>query len=185
MGQTLQLNSALDNRAVFVFSSLPELDYVNQNSSSKVVHKNLQLYMKNFVLPGISVGDLPINYQNVIYHETQTVIEYPALSITYDLDDNWTNYLVLRQWVNDASNAPDGVLRESNELKVPASLIIYNNHLEKVAEFTFTDVQAISISDIEIAYDKNNEEPINNTVVFNYNYFVPTSQYTLAFDKRG
>ena len=143
----------------------------------------VQYFCQAVNLPGVSVGQAPINFPSVDVYAPGNKIAYNNFNITFGVDEGVTGWQEMYNWFRSFAS-PNGT-DERNRLTLlqnngilaqkpwysDATLTVYNNLNNPVVRVNFTNIFPVSLSDLQFDTKSNADEIITADVNFVYEQF--------------
>jgi len=143
--------------------------------------RNIALYLKDFTLPGVSVGTTGIENQFATIKTVNGKVEFSDLVTTFANDENWFIYRIFLYWIFAGHNPEDTMQFTEEEYTknfyVDGHLMILDNNRDKVLEWKFFALHPKSIGDVKMGYA--NPDKIDLTVTWIYTDFVPADEINI------
>lgn len=130
----------------------------------------LNLNIISTTLPSVSLTETTLHWMGSEVHQ-EGGINFDDWSITFLIDDNWTNYNILLNWIFNINNGISRFARPFNEYQVTSKLLIYDNYENIINEFEFSRLWPFSLSDVDLSYQQG-EENLTCSCTFKYDYFI-------------
>lgn len=139
---------------------------------------NLNWFIQEAIVPGISLGDSSRNYSTGRTALPGNVLEYDELSITFVVDESLNNWREIYNWMRGLAPTAVGDANQYKTLKdsdygtsSDATLIILTNSSNPNITMMFKDLFPISLSHIQFRTTDTSLDPVTATVTFRYSYF--------------
>jgi hypothetical protein len=145
----------------------------------------VQYFCQSVNIPGVSVGQAPINYPSVAVYAPGNQIAYNNFNITFTVDEALKSWQEMYNWFRSFAS-PDGT-DERNRLSelqntyktIPknkpwysdATLTVLNNLNNPVVRVKFTNMFPVSLSDINFDTKMSADDIISVDAVFVYEQF--------------
>lgn len=109
--------------------------------------KNLTYDGDSFILPNISIPTFEMYGSDVDIEVPDSKLKYSPLTITFKVDENFSNYIAIHDWMNDLVLA-DNPFNE----KDTAQIFIKNKVRKTVASGILLEIFPITLSPINLSY---------------------------------
>jgi len=156
MTETRNISTSHPSRFRLVF---PFLDFLSPTEKGE----DLILYCSEAQLPGITLDVIPIETPYFDLKEPSNKINFDDLILTYSIDELFTNYTLILNWLQYIKN-PERY--EVKNQKVDATLMIYSNNNNPKVQVTFKNIFPIAIEPINFDKKIDDIEDLENTVTF-------------------
>lgn len=114
-------------------------------------------------IPSLTIGqteqDTPIK---IIYIPGDN-LEIGDLTVEFQLDQDYTNYFIIYEWLNDLKNFKEV---QSERLVIDIGLNLLDNKFNFLKTFVLEDCFPISLSEIPLGVRVNDTDPVTFTVSF-------------------
>lgn len=143
--------------------------------------KNFNLYLQSLDMPSLDLGYSTNPTQFVDIPHVQGKLNYGEFNTVVKNDENWLIYELLYYWFLAGFNPEERMKFTEHQyyenFYVNGTLIILDNHMEKVKEFEFTDLhpvsmQSITLTDVEA-------QKIFMPITWIHTGFVPSDRYVI------
>jgi hypothetical protein len=200
------INEAHTNKYIFVLSEIPTSYLLSKFTESDVQKlvlamddaglqelkkevimernkdlKNFLLYVQSIDMPDINVGYSTNATMFVDLKHVDGKIQFSDLTMNVMNDENWFIYRMLYYWLLAAHNPEETMKFKEreyyNKFYVRGTLIILDNHYEKVLELEFTDLHPISIGQVNLK--DSDAEKIIIPVTWVHAGMVPSDRYVI------
>lgn len=143
--------------------------------------RNFILYVQTVDVPDLSLGVEKIGTQFVDIPHVSGKLTFGDIQTNIMNDENWFVYRMLTFWCYAAHNPEEyNKWKEKeyyNNFYTNATLIILDNHYEKVQEFEFTDVHPSSVGQVNLK--QSGPEKIVLPVTWVHTGFVPSDRFVI------
>lgn len=148
----------------------PYLPFLPDTESGKIEKgDSLLLYCSEVSLPNMDMEQIEVPNQMFNNKFAGGNINYGNLEVVYSLDENFTNYKFLWNWMMYLKN-PETF--GHTEKKVDATLMIYTNNDNPKFKFILKDIFPISIDGINFNKKTGDVEDMENTTIFSLSYYL-------------
>jgi hypothetical protein len=144
---------------------------------------NTTYFCQSVNLPGISIGQAPINYPALDVYAPGNKITYNNLTMSFTVNENMDSWKDIHNWFRSIA-APSG-MEERNRLSAIQNagkpvvkpwysdgvLTILNNLNNPVVRVQFTNMFPVSLSDIQFDTKMSADDIITSDVTFVYEQF--------------
>ncbi len=143
--------------------------------------RNFTLYLQSVTMPGLNLEYSTNATKFVDIKHVEGKLQFDNLTLDIMNDENWFIYRMILYWFYAGHNPEE--LMKFNEFEyyqkfyVTGTLIILDNHYNKVMEFEFTDLHPVSVNGIPLT-DKDSTNIILNTE-WVHTGFVPSDRYVI------
>lgn len=131
-------------------------------------YKNAMFSVQRVEIPDITASGAPLNLPQRNIALAADKLTYSDLNLTFLLDEDFTNYIEIHDWMYGAITQPDSP--EIDKYK-DISLMVLSSHNNVVREFKFVKAFPINLSAIPFDATLTDAEYLTATVVFQYSYF--------------
>lgn len=131
-------------------------------------YKNAMFSVQRVEIPDITADGAPMNLpqRNIAFSADK--ITYADLSLTFLLDEDFTNYIEIHDWMYGAVTQPDAPdVAKYKDI----SLLILSSHNNVVREFKFVKAFPINLSSVQFDSTLTDAEYLTASVTFHYSYF--------------
>jgi len=152
---------------------------LNQNPSFALPHsfrlvidgqryKNAIFSVQRAQIPDLTAEAAPLNLpqRNIAFAPDK--LNYADLSLSFLIDEDFTNYIEIHDWMYGAVTEPDS--NTENKYK-DISLLVMSSHNNVVREFKFVKAFPINLSAVAFDATVTDAEYLTADVVFHYSYF--------------
>ena len=130
-------------------------------------YPNAQYTVQLASIPDMSVTGAPMNTPKRNILVAADKIEYAPLSLTFIVDENFTNYKEIHDWMFGMVGQGDLGERKVRDL----TLIIYNSSNNVVQEIQFADAHPTSLSSLPFEVTTESTNYLTAVAEFNYSYY--------------
>lgn len=129
-------------------------------------YPNAQYTVQAAAIPDISVPGAQMNtpQRNILLAADK--IDYAPLTLTFIVDENFTNYKEIHDWLFGMVGQDDEV-RKQRDL----TLVIYNSSNNVVQEIQFVDASPTSLSSLPFEVTAESTSYLTAVVEFSYSYY--------------
>ena len=200
----LLINEAHNNKFVFILNNIPTSYLISKFSNKAAEYciengqgpedlqiqsmmemnqdvKNFNLYLQSFDLPSLDLGYSKNATQFVDIPHVQGKLNFGELNTVVKNDENWLIHDLLYYWFLAGHNPEERMKFTEHEyyenFYVNGTLIILDNHMEKVKEFEFTDLHPVSMSTVNLT--DNEAQKIFFPITWIHTGFVPSDRYVI------
>lgn len=143
--------------------------------------KNFLLYVQSIDMPDVSVGYSTNATMFVDLKHVDGKIQFADLTMNVMNDENWFIYRMIYYWIL-ASHNPEETMKyiERDYYKkfyVTGTLILLDNHYEKVLELEFTDLHPVQIGQVNLK--DSDAEKIILPITWIHAGMVPADRYVI------
>jgi hypothetical protein len=130
-------------------------------------YPNAQYNVQAAAIPDLSVPGAAMNTpkRNVLIAADK--VEYAPLTLTFLVDENFTNYQEIHDWMFGMVGQADFGDRKTRDL----TLIIYNSSNNVVKEIQFADAHPTSLSSLPFEVTNETVNYLTAVVEFSYSYY--------------
>lgn len=143
--------------------------------------QNFNLYLQSIDLPSLDLGYSVNPTQFVDIPHVQGKLDYGELSTVVKNDENWLIYELLYYWFLAGFNPEERMKYNEkeyyNRFYVGGTLIILDNHMEKVKEFEFTDLHPVAMQAVTLT--ETEAQKIFLPITWIHTGFVPSDRYVI------
>lgn len=131
-------------------------------------YKNAMFSVQRVEIPDITATAAPMNLpqRNIAFAADK--LEYTDLNVTFLLDEDFTNYIEIHDWMYGAVTQPDSP--EIDKYK-DISLLVLSSHNVVVREFKFVKAFPVNLSSVAFDSTLTDAEYLTASAVFHYSYF--------------
>lgn len=131
-------------------------------------YKNALFSVQRVEIPDLTAEGAPLNLpqRNIAFSPDK--ITYADLNLTFLIDEDFTNYQEIHDWMYGAVTQPD--LPDTDKYK-DMSLLILSSHNNVVREFKFVKAFPVNLSSVAFDATVTDAEYLTATAVFHYSYF--------------
>jgi hypothetical protein len=112
-------------------------------------NKDMPFFAKEVTLPGISIGEIAVEYQNTVAYVSSNQFEFSALSITFFLAEDLSNYMYLNHWMRDM--AKRGIYKDHYQ---NITIGLHTNNRTENLNLMFINCFPTKCGDITFAYEE-------------------------------
>jgi len=152
---------------------------LNQNPSFALPHsfrltidgqkyKNAMFSIQRVEIPDITAEAAPMNLPQRNIGFSADKLNYADLSVTFLVDEDFTNYTEIHDWMYGAVTQPDG--KDVDKYK-DISLLVLSSHNNVIREFKFVKCFPINLSSVAFDATVTDAEYLTASAVFHYSYF--------------
>jgi hypothetical protein len=131
-------------------------------------YQNAMFSVQRVALPTISAQPAPNNLPQRNIGFTPDKLTYEDLEISFLIDENFTNYREIHDWIY-------GLVNENDEPAIPKyrdiTLVGLSSHNNPIVEFKFVNTFPISLSSLQFDSTSSDAEYLIGNVTFHYSYF--------------
>lgn len=157
------INQSSGNNFELSFPKLPFSSTLNDS-------KKLTLHLYNTILPGCSFNVDELNWQGNDTKRINSNLKYNPFNVSFDVDESFTNWLLIYQWLSNVNNNNDKIGLGINEYSVDANLLIYDNYHKRLLSLKYVNVFPFELNDITLSY-REGEGYLECSATFSYDYF--------------
>jgi hypothetical protein len=143
--------------------------------------KNFLLYVQNVDLPEMNVGYASMQTQMATIKHVMGKLEFGDMTMNVMNDEDWFVYRLMYFWMLAAHNPEEHMKFQEYDyyrrFYVNGTLLILNNHQEKVFEFEIKDLHPASIGQIQLK--ENEPEKIILPITWVHSGIVPSDRYVI------
>lgn len=143
--------------------------------------KNFLLYVQSVDMPDINVGYSKNPTMFVDLKHVDGKIEFSDLTMNVMNDENWFIYRMIYYWLLAAHNPEETMKFKEreyyNKFYVRGTLILLDNHYDKVLELEFTDMHPVSIGQVNLK--DGDAEKIIIPITWVHAGMVPSDRYVI------
>jgi hypothetical protein len=129
-------------------------------------YPNLEYFAVAATLPGLSMSATQTPYRGVNLQFTGDRLQFEDLTLRVNITENLENYIETFDWLHNVAQS-----KNSEDLKVDATLLILSSHNNVVKEVEFKGVFPTSISPIEFDAQADSIQYVQMDISFSYTYF--------------
>ena len=129
-------------------------------------YPNLEYFAVAATLPGINMTAVPTPYKGVNLDLTGDRLAFEDLNLRINVTENLDNYIETFDWMHDLAQS-----KNSEDLKVDATLLILTSHNNVVREVEFKGVFPTAIAPIEFDAQAESINYVQMDIAFSYTYF--------------
>lgn len=148
-----EFDDALQTSFVFKLSKSPVLTYATQGVT----------------LPGISVNEIQVNYQNYNGYLPSNTAQYDPLNLTFLVDENFKNYDYLYNQLILYTQKPKSV--NIDEVFDELHVFRLNSAKKPIADIVFHKAFCTNLSSIDYSSAASTDEPLLCSATFRYQTF--------------
>lgn len=131
-------------------------------------YKNAMFSVQRVSIPDISAEAAPMARPQRNLGFAPDKITYANLDLSFLIDEDFTNYIEIHDWIYGAVTQPDSPdVKKYKDI----SLLILNSHNNIVREFKFVSAFPISLSAVQFDSTITEAEYLTASAVFHYSYF--------------
>lgn len=146
---------------------------------SKILTKEAELKdSENFfinifgtVLPGVSIGVVPIRWMGATTKRPDATIDFSTWSTEFMVDAKMKSWLILFKWMTWLNNNKDKYAEDFPKYCVDASLLVKDNWKRTIQVFRFIDIWPSDLGQITLS--NRNDGILESSVTFAYDRFEP------------
>lgn len=143
--------------------------------------RNFHLYVQNIELPSMELGITRLGTHFVDMPHSSGKLSFSDLQMEVMNDEQWFVYRLLQYWMYAAHNPEEynkwNEMDYYKEFYTSATLIILDNHLQKVAEFEFNDVHPSTVGQVSLT--DQTDDKIRIPVTWIHTGFVPSDRFVI------
>lgn len=129
-------------------------------------YPNLEYFAVAATLPGVNMSATQTPYKGVNLQFTGDRLAFEDLSLRVNVTENLENYIETFDWLHSIAQS-----KNSEDLKVDATLLILSSHNNVVKEVEFKGVFPTSLSPIEFNAQAESIEYVQMDITFSYTNF--------------
>jgi hypothetical protein len=131
-------------------------------------YKNALFSVQRVEIPDISAEGAPLNLpqRNIAFAADK--ITYADLSLSFLVDEDFTNYIEIHDWMYGAVTQPDS---PSIDKYKDISLLVMSSHNNVSREFKFVEAFPINLSSVQFDATLTEADYLAANVTFKYSYF--------------
>lgn len=160
---TTVIGKATASHFQMVFPVIPGLDTIDEE-------EQFRLNIFGSVMPGIAITPLEMPWQGGVVYQEGGGFNYGDWSTSFHVDKNWTNYLIIYDWIKAANDGVSIFAAYPDDYQVTAHLLVFDNWDNIAVTWQFEKVWPSALSDVEISY-RDGQEILTCTVTFEYDFF--------------
>lgn len=130
-------------------------------------YPNAQYNVQAAAIPDLSVPGATMNTPKRNILMAADKLEYAPLTLTFLVDETFTNYQEIHDWMFGMVGQADLNQRKNRDL----TLVIYNSSNNVVKEIQFVDAHPTSLSSLPFEVTNENVNYLTAVVEFNYSYY--------------
>lgn len=130
-------------------------------------YPNAQYTVQAASIPDLSVPGAPLSTPKRNILVAADKLDYAPLTLTFLVDENFTNYQELHDWMFGMVGQDDFGERKVRDL----TLVIYNSSNNVVKEIQFVDAHPTSLSSLPFEVTNESVNYLTAVVEFNYSYY--------------
>ena len=130
-------------------------------------YPNAQYTVQAAAIPDLSVPGAAMNTPKRNILMAADKLEYAPLTLTFLVDENFTNYQEIHDWMFGMVGQDDLGDRKTRDL----TLIIYNSSNNVVKEIQFADAHPTSLSSLPFEVTNETVNYLTAVVEFHYSYY--------------
>lgn len=167
MAYTNEINYSTEPTSTLV----ENINFANPSSFRLMIdnlkYPNAQYTVQLGSIPDMSVEGAPFNTPKRSILVSADRIVYSPLSLTFIVDENFTNYKEIHDWMFGMVGQGDAGVRKTRDL----TLIIYNSSNNVVQQIQFVDAHPTSLSSLPFEVTASTVNYLTAAVDFNYSYY--------------
>ena len=129
-------------------------------------YPNLEYFAVAATLPGVNMSATQTPYKGVNLQFTGDRLAFEDLSLRVNVTENLENYIETFDWLHSIAQS-----KNSEELKVDATLLILSSHNNVVKEVEFKGVFPTSLSPIDFDEQAESIQYVQMDITFSYTNF--------------
>ena len=129
-------------------------------------YPNLEYFAVAATLPGVNMSATQTPYKGVNLQFTGDRLAFEDLSLRVNVTENLENYIETFDWLHSIAHS-----KNSEELKVDATLLILSSHNNVVKEVEFKGVFPTSLSPIDFDAQAESIQYVQMDITFSYTNF--------------
>ena len=129
-------------------------------------YPNLEYFAVAATLPGVNMSATQTPYKGVNLQFTGDRLAFEDLSLRVNVTENLENYIETFDWLHSIAQS-----KNSEELKVDATLLILSSHNNVVKEVEFKGVFPTSLSPIDFDAQAVSIQYVQMDITFSYTNF--------------
>ena len=126
-------------------------------------YPNLEYFAVAATLPGVNMSATQTPYKGVNLQFTGDRLAFEDLSLRVNVTENLENYIETFDWLHSIAQS-----KNSEELKVDATLLILSSHNNVVKEVEFKGVFPTSLSPIDFDAQAESIQYVQMDITFSY-----------------
>ena len=130
-------------------------------------YANAQYTVQAASIPDLSVPGAAMNTPKRNILVAADKLEYAPLTLTFLVDENFTNYQEIHDWMFGMVGQVDGIDKKTRDM----TLIIYNSSNNVVKEIQFIDAHPTSLSSLPFEVTTQDVNYLTAVVEFSYSYY--------------
>jgi hypothetical protein len=164
-------NNQINYSAEATSTLVENINFANPSSFRLVIdnlkYPNAQYTVQLASIPDMSVDGPAFNTpkRNILIAADKIV--YAPLQLTFLVDENFTNYKEIHDWMFGMAGQDDLGPKKARDL----TLIIYNSSNNVVQEIQFADAHPTSLSSLPFEVTTESVNYLQAVVEFNYSYY--------------
>ena len=167
MAYTNEINYSMEPTSTLV----ENINFANPSSFRLVIdnlkYPNAQYTVQLASIPDMSVDGASFNTPKRNILASAYKIVYAPLQLTFIVDENFTNYKEIHDWMFGMVGQDDFGVRKTRDL----TLIIYNSSNNVVQEIQFADAHPSSLSSLPFETTGESVNYLTAVAEFNYSYY--------------
>lgn len=129
-------------------------------------YPNLEYFAVGATLPGVSMSPTATPYKGVNLQFTGDRLQFEDLNLRINVTENLDNYIETFDWMHTLAQS-----KNSEDLKVDATLLILTSHNNVVKEVEFKGVFPTSMAPVEFDAQADSVNYVQMDITFSYTYF--------------
>lgn len=155
------------NQTLFrlVFPKIPVTNSITDN-------KQFILNIHTINIPGITISSQEMRWQGGKIMIPDGVIDFPEWTISFIVDETYSNWKVLHNWITYLNNNKDKFVEDYTNYSSDAMLLCKNNWMkDDVLKLNFIRVWPTSLGEISLTTRTDGSELIECDVTFAYDRY--------------
>ncbi len=125
----------------------------------------LNYFIQTTELPNINLQEVPTPYSNNAVYVPGDTIDWDPLNITFLVDEDYTNFKFLHNWIQETKrNRLGAVLRD-------LTLLIMNNNKNVTTRVAFRYAFPTMLGNVSFDSSENDTIPVICSAIFRYQYY--------------
>jgi|TARA_Y100000310_G_C20257917_1_gene612227 hypothetical protein len=144
---------------------------------------NLSYFCKGAVMPGFTLGEIPIETPFVQIPEPSDKLVFEPLSLRFGVDEDLSNYKEIYDWMIGLGFPEDFAQSKHRDIHAKkfgnmsdivsdGTLTILTSGMNPNVQFTFKDMFPVALSTLPFSHDQADIEYMECDVTFTYRNFV-------------
>jgi hypothetical protein len=150
-----------------VGSNLNFSNTYNSKALMLIEGHDVEYWIKEFSLPSIAINHEQVPRTPAGFKVEGNIWTYNDFNITFYVDEDFSSYYRLYNWMFQALNGPD-----FQRMKTNGKILILNNQLTAISGDI--DIRGLMISELsEFTYNNYGTEPLTMAIRFTYDRMIP------------